>query len=185
MAKNYVTPGEAARILGVWDRTLRYWEEQGKITAIKTAGGHRRYDITTYTTGTTGDRAIILYDRVWSTKQKEDLLGWCEDLQSQYPDGELVKEVGGGLNYKRKKCLPYWSGSSQEMSNVLWSHIKTGSLDLVSICWSSFVPNTLGKSWFSKKLSFLPKEKWLKTFFQSSTVSEPDCTDSESIHLKS
>ena len=38
MAKNYVTPGEAARILGVWDRTLRYWEEQGKITAITTAG---------------------------------------------------------------------------------------------------------------------------------------------------
>ena len=45
MAKNYVTPGEAARILGVCDRTLRYWEEQGKITAIRTAGGQRRYDI--------------------------------------------------------------------------------------------------------------------------------------------
>ena len=29
----------------------------------------------------------------------------CEYLQSQYPDGELVKEVGGGLNYKRKKML--------------------------------------------------------------------------------
>ncbi|MDE5116438.1 MAG: helix-turn-helix domain-containing protein, partial [Trichodesmium sp. St2_bin2_1] len=56
MAKNYVTPGEAARILGVCDRTLRYWEEQGKITAIRTAGGQRRYDITTYTTGTTGNR---------------------------------------------------------------------------------------------------------------------------------
>ena len=54
MAKNYVTPGEAARILGVCDRTLRYWEEQGKITAIRTAGGQRRYDITIYTTGTTG-----------------------------------------------------------------------------------------------------------------------------------
>ena len=64
MTKNYVTPGEVTPILGVCDRTLRYWEEQGKITAIKTAGGHRRYDITTYTTGTTGDRAIILYDRV-------------------------------------------------------------------------------------------------------------------------
>lgn len=105
MAKNYVTPGEAARILGVCDRTLRYWEEQGKITAIRTAGGQRRYDITTYTTGTTGDRVIILYARVSSTKQKEDLQRQCEYLQSQYPEGELVKEVGGGLNYKRKKML--------------------------------------------------------------------------------
>ena len=105
MTKNYVTPGEATRILGVCDRTLRYWEEQGKITAIRTAGGQRRYDITTYTTGTTGDRVIILYARVSSTKQKEDLQRQCEYLQSQYPDGELVKEVGGGLNYKRKKML--------------------------------------------------------------------------------
>ncbi len=105
MTKNYVTPGEAARILGVCDRTLRYWEEQGKITAIRTAGGQRRYDITTYTTGATEDRVIILYARVSSTKQKEDLQRQCEYLQSQYPDGELVKEVGGGLNYKRKKML--------------------------------------------------------------------------------
>ena len=105
MVKNYVMPGEAARILGVCDRTLRYWEEQGKITAIRTAGGQRRYDITTYTTGTTGNRVIILYARVSSTKQKEDLQRQCEYLQSQYPDGELVKEVGGGLNYKRKKML--------------------------------------------------------------------------------
>ncbi|NER03448.1 MAG: IS607 family transposase [Okeania sp. SIO3C4] len=105
MVKNYVTPGEAARILGVCDRTLRYWEEQGKIKAIRTAGGQRRYDITTYTTGTTGHRVIILYARVSSTKQKEDLERQCEYLQSQYPDGELVKEVGGGLNYKRKKML--------------------------------------------------------------------------------
>ncbi len=48
---------------------------------------------------------IILYARVSSTKQKEDLQRQCEYLQSQYPDGELVKEVGGGLNYKRKKML--------------------------------------------------------------------------------
>ena len=55
MAKSYVTLGEAARILVVCDRTLRYWAEQGKIKAIRTGGDRRRYDITTYTTETTGD----------------------------------------------------------------------------------------------------------------------------------
>ena len=84
MVKNYVMPGEAARILGVCDRTLRYWEEQGKITAIRTAGGQRRYDITTYTTGTTGNRVIILYARVSSTKQKEDLQRQCECATRSY-----------------------------------------------------------------------------------------------------
>ncbi|MCL2929234.1 MAG: hypothetical protein O4861_18790 [Trichodesmium sp. St16_bin4-tuft] len=45
MTKNYVMPGEANGILGVCNRTFRYWEEQRKIIAI------RRSDITTYTTG--------------------------------------------------------------------------------------------------------------------------------------
>ena len=99
-----------------------------------------------------------------------------ESLSKKLEEGSIISE---------KKCLPYWSGSCQEMSNVLCSHIKTGTNNLVSICCSGFVPNTLAKSWFSTKLSFLPKEKWLKTFFQSSTVSQPDCTNSESIHLKS
>ena len=38
MVKNYVMPGEAARILGVWDRTLRYWEEQGKLQQSEQQG---------------------------------------------------------------------------------------------------------------------------------------------------
>ena len=84
-----------------------------------------------------------------------------------------------------KKCSPYWSGSCQEMSNLLWSHIKIDSQDLVSICSNGSVPNTLAKSWFSTTLNFLPNQKWLKTSFQSSTVLSHGCTVSESIHLKS
>ena len=84
-----------------------------------------------------------------------------------------------------KKCLPYWSGSCQEMSNLLWSHILIDSQDLVSICSHGSVPKTLAKSWFSTTLNFLPNQKWLKTSFQSSTVLSRDCKGAESIHLKS
>ncbi|WP_448561889.1 MerR family DNA-binding transcriptional regulator, partial [Trichothermofontia sp.] len=47
---HYVPPKEAAQALGVSERTLRRWEAAGKIKAIKTPSGQRRYDITGYTT---------------------------------------------------------------------------------------------------------------------------------------
>jgi len=38
-----LSPGEAARLLGVDTSTLRRWAEAGKITARVTEGGHRRF----------------------------------------------------------------------------------------------------------------------------------------------
>jgi excisionase family DNA binding protein len=35
--------GEAARILGVSVATMRRWDRLGKLTAIRTLDGHRRY----------------------------------------------------------------------------------------------------------------------------------------------
>jgi excisionase family DNA binding protein len=38
-----LTPAEAAAELGVGVRALSVWESAGKIPAVKTPGGHRRY----------------------------------------------------------------------------------------------------------------------------------------------
>ncbi len=105
MPKEYVSPREATRILGVSERTLRRWEEEGKIETIRTSGGQRRYDVSSFTAKSAGTRATILYARVSSPKQREDLQRQCEYLKSQYPDAELISEIGGGLNYQRKKML--------------------------------------------------------------------------------
>lgn len=45
--------GEVARIFGVTVATVRRWEREGKIDAVRTPGGQRRFD-----------RAEI--ERVWS-----------------------------------------------------------------------------------------------------------------------
>ena len=37
---------ETSKILKISKSTLRRWDKQGKVTSIRTAGGHRRYDIT-------------------------------------------------------------------------------------------------------------------------------------------
>jgi excisionase family DNA binding protein len=45
MKKEFLTINQAAKRLGVAKKTIRRWEADGKITSERTAGGHRRFDI--------------------------------------------------------------------------------------------------------------------------------------------
>ncbi len=101
MVSNYVSPREAQKILGVSIQTLRNWDKEGKIDSIRTPSGHRRYNIDSFLSAR--GRATIIYARVSSYKQKEDLHRQADYLQSLYPNAEVVTEIGSGLNYKRKK----------------------------------------------------------------------------------
>ncbi len=98
----YVTPRKAAKQLGVCLATLRRWKADGKIGAIRTPGGQRRYCIEQYQQET---KPTVLYARVSTYSQKDDLARQAEFLLKAYPEGELVKEVGSGLNFKRRKFL--------------------------------------------------------------------------------
>ena len=104
MAK-YVKPNEAANTLGICLRTLRRWEQEGKIKAVRTPSGQRRYDIETFikkeSEPDTG-RATVIYARVSTRPQKADLDRQVERLSALYPGAIVVKEVGGGLNLRRK-----------------------------------------------------------------------------------
>lgn len=39
----YMTPGEVARLFGVDPKTVTRWAAAGKLSALRTLGGHRRY----------------------------------------------------------------------------------------------------------------------------------------------
>lgn len=41
-----LTPGEVARMFSVDPKTVTRWAKAGKLTAIRTLGGHRRYRAT-------------------------------------------------------------------------------------------------------------------------------------------
>jgi excisionase family DNA binding protein len=41
-----LTPGEVARLFAVDPKTVSRWANSGKITAVKTLGGHRRFRAT-------------------------------------------------------------------------------------------------------------------------------------------
>jgi excisionase family DNA binding protein len=41
--RRLLTPGEVAALFGVDPKTVTRWAETGKLTSIRTLGGHRRY----------------------------------------------------------------------------------------------------------------------------------------------
>lgn len=102
MNKKYVTPKEAAELLGVGTATLRRWDKSGAIKSVRTHGNQRRYVIEEENTSS---KPIVCYARVSTHGQKDDLARQAEFLRQSYPTAELITEVGSGLNFKRRKFL--------------------------------------------------------------------------------
>jgi excisionase family DNA binding protein len=65
----YVKPKEAAEILGVHERTGRRWEEDGRIEAIRTPSGQRRYNIESNVAKSGGDRRKVVVYASFSLSQ--------------------------------------------------------------------------------------------------------------------
>jgi predicted site-specific integrase-resolvase len=104
----YCTVKEARKLLGVTTPTLRKWDTEGKITAIRAPSGMRRYslediyNILGRDTAAFKEREKVIYCRVSSKKQSNDLERQVNILQSLYPDHTVVTDIGSGINWKRK-----------------------------------------------------------------------------------
>ena len=89
--------------------TLRRWAETGKIRFKRTEGGGKRLycidDVRKHYNGGKSEKEEkinVCYARVSSNHQKEDLIRQIDQLKSAYPNHEIVKDIGSGLNWKRK-----------------------------------------------------------------------------------
>ena len=96
----YYSSREASKILDVHANTLRKWADDGTIETIKTASGQRRYNLEQYTK--VGKLTVVCYCRVSSAKQRDDLARQVDFMREKYPNAEIIKDVGSGLNFKRK-----------------------------------------------------------------------------------
>jgi hypothetical protein len=67
-----VSIGKAAKILGVSEITLRRWDEAGRLVAIKTEEGHRRYDVSKIEPETGHRRGfqVTTKSKIWNVKSK-------------------------------------------------------------------------------------------------------------------
>jgi predicted site-specific integrase-resolvase len=65
----------------------------------------------------------IIYARVSSRNQKEDLTKQIEFLRVRFPQHELIEDIGSGLNFKRKGfCSLIERILEKEVSEVVVAH---------------------------------------------------------------
>jgi len=92
---------EAVRLSGLHPDTLRKKADSGELQS-KRFGSHRRWAREDFISFEEPTSSIICYCRVSSGKQKDDLERQIKYLKEKYPKAEIVKDIGSGLNFKRK-----------------------------------------------------------------------------------
>jgi predicted site-specific integrase-resolvase len=97
----YVPLRKAVEKLGLHPNTLRKYADEGIIQSIKNEAGQRLFDVESYLRNATVT-TLICYCRVSSAKQKDDLERQVEFMGQQFPDAEIIRDIGSGLNFKRK-----------------------------------------------------------------------------------
>lgn len=92
---------KAVAILGWHPNTLRKYADEKRIQTIRNPAGQRMFNVDAYLR-TVAECQVVCYARVSSAKQKDDLDRQVSRLQSAYPCAEIIKDIGSGLNFKRK-----------------------------------------------------------------------------------
>ena len=112
-----VSISKVSELTGVTIKTLKIWDNEGKLKAkYRTPGGHRRYDLDDIEkylgNNQQTQRNVFIYCRVSTKKQqeagnlqrqKERLIKYCND--KQYNIVQIFEEVASGLNDKRRELV--------------------------------------------------------------------------------
>ena len=136
---NYIKGKDAASTLGVHQRTLYLWEEKGIIETIRTPGGQRLYNVEKFLEerdkaketssrqssqsetihSPNKKRLKLVYARVSSLSQKDDLERQKKYLKTRYPNHLLIEDIGSGMNLNKRgiRKIIKWaiSGNIEEL----------------------------------------------------------------------
>lgn len=114
--KQFLTLNETMEYLNVSKPTLHRWDKSGKLKAVRTGGGHRRYRISDLEkfVGCEEDEKhndiiVATYARCSTSDQKQHgdidcqsqrLSEYC--AKKKYKVEHIIKDMGSGINDKRK-----------------------------------------------------------------------------------
>lgn len=115
----YVPLGRIKKHYGVSSGTLRKWADEGKFDSIRTPGGHRLFRLPeSKPTEKTEEGSVseppgdvVVYIRVSSNKQKDDLERQRTYMLAQRPGSRVVRDVASGINWKRPGMLSILDGA--------------------------------------------------------------------------
>ena len=103
MKTQYVTPRAAAKALGYKVDYLRPLAKKGKLPTIRTPGGHLRYAVQAYIdTQRESGITSLCYCRVSGKAQAANLASQVAYMREKFPEAEVIKDFGSGINFKRK-----------------------------------------------------------------------------------
>lgn len=122
---------EFAERLGVSTYTIRRWEREGRFVAKRLPSGQRYFvesDVRKVLGIQPDKRSTVVYCRVSSAGQKKDLQSQKEAME-QFCLGagievdEWITEIGGGMNFKRRKFLEIMDRMARgEIEHVVLAH---------------------------------------------------------------
>lgn len=93
----------AVKRTGLHPNTLRKYADEGRIYSIRNGANQRLFDVDSFIRESKPKTDYqICYCRVSSTKQRDDLDRQVAYMVSLFPKAEIIKDIGSGLNFKRK-----------------------------------------------------------------------------------
>lgn len=122
---------EFAKRVGRGKSTLRRWDSEGLLIAKRLPSGHRYYDesdVRTVLGIKAAKRRTVVYCRVSSAGQKDDLKSQVKAMEDFCTNSgtsvdEWITEVGGGMNFTRKRFLRLMSSiQAGEVSKLIVAH---------------------------------------------------------------
>lgn len=107
---DYIPSKEATKRLGLTNQTLVKYANEGRIEVIRSKGGKRYYNVDKYLATNRMDMEVeeticrrkICYCRVSSNNQRPELENQIAYMEKNYPDHEIIKDIGSGINFKRQ-----------------------------------------------------------------------------------
>ena len=95
---------KAIQLTGLSANTLRKYADNGKIKAQRIGRGQRLFDLSELLAQKISERGkpTVCYCRVSSRKQQNDLARQVAFMREKYPNADIVKDIGSGLNLRRK-----------------------------------------------------------------------------------
>jgi putative resolvase len=115
--ENTISTGKAAKLLGMSVKTLQRWEREGRLVPVARTDSNRRLyterqirEFIGLRNAVSEPTRLVAYCRVSSSAQKPDLVNQRKVLEEfvvakGLANVEFIEEVGGGLNFKRKRFL--------------------------------------------------------------------------------
>ena len=95
VAEGYMATSSAVKILRVGERTKRWYNVKkflDRCASDEENGKDEQKD----------HRVRLIYARISTRNQKDDLQRQISYLRTRYPNHELITDIGSGLNFKRK-----------------------------------------------------------------------------------